>query len=184
MAEQIKEVLQLRGLNIRQETADVEDPESRRLVNFDPFRKPGALCVRKGRVKLLGQLPSNVIRMLAKLGLVRFQVTGRAIYRDGVAITAHELATNLRTQAASFRPLDDSAIWMFFADDDLMVKDDGERTYVWGIDEPLEPGPKVSNQTAKTSGDTIATGEFTIAVTQLRYDLSDDRNNLAFEGNG
>ncbi len=182
MAEQIKEVLQLRGLNIRQETADVEDPESRRLVNFDPFRKPGALCVRKGRIILDGGV-QDVIRMLAKLGSVRYQVAGRVLYREFEAIIGPELSENEQTSAVSFRPLDDSAIWMFFADDNFMLKDDGERTYVWGIDEPLVPGPRLSNQTAKISGDTIPVGDYTIAVTQLRFDLSGDINDPSFEGN-
>jgi len=171
MPEQVKEILQLRGLNIRQEPADVEDPESRTLVNFDPFRKPGALCIRKGRVIIDGQL-SDPIRLLAKVGDVRYQVAGRSAYREFDAIIGPELAENEQTTATTFRPLSDSTIWAFFADDDLMFKDDGTNTYVWGIDEPLDPGPQVANQTSKTAGDTITLGVYTIAVTQLRYDLS------------
>lgn len=171
MPEQIKEILQLRGLNIRQETADVEDPEARKIVNFDPFRKPGALCVRKGRSVIQGTL-DDVIRLLVKLGSTRFQVAGRTLYRDFVAVIGPELSENEQTSATTFRPLSDSAIWAFFADDELMFKDDGTRTYVWGIDEPLDPGPKVSNQTGKTAGDTITEGVYSVAVTQLRYDLA------------
>lgn len=171
MPEQIKEILQLRGLNIRQETADVEDPEARKIVNFDPFRKPGALCVRKGRSVINGTL-DDVIRLLVKLGSTRFQVAGRTAYRDFVAVIGPELSENEQTSATTFRPLSDSAIWAFFADDNLMFKDDGTRTYVWGIDEPLDPGPKVSNQTAAAAGDTIAEGVYSVAVTQLRYDLA------------
>lgn len=174
MAEQIKEILELRGLNIRQESADVEDPEARKLVNFDPFRKPGALCVRKGRTVLQAQLNDSVLRTLIKLGAVRFQVAGRRIYRDGTAIIGSELSTTKQTSAVTFRPLDDSVIWAFFADDDYMLKDDGTRTYAWGIDEPLDPAPKVANQTGVTAGDTITEGVYGIAVTQLRYDLSED----------
>ena len=176
MPEQVKEILQMRGLNIRQESADVEDPEARKLLDFDPFQKPGALVIRKGRFILLGPL-SAVIRELIKVNDFRYQVAGRAIYREGSAIT-HELAENLQTDTVAFRPLDDTALWAFFADDDLMVKDDGTRTYIWGIDEPLSPGPKIANQTGKTAGDTITAGEYGIAVTQLRFDLSEDRQNV------
>jgi hypothetical protein len=171
MSEQLKEVLQIRGLNIRQESADVEDPESRVLVDFDPFQKPGSLVIRKGRVVLLGPLPSSVLRALAKVNGFRYQIAGRAAYREAAAITFPQLAENLQTQITSFRPIDDSHTWAFFADDDFMFKDDGTRTYVWGIDEPLSPDPKLANQTGKTAGDTITAGDYIAAVTQLRYDL-------------
>ena len=172
MAEQIKEITQLRGLNVRQEAGDVEDPESRICVNFDPFQKPGALVIRKGKTRLQGGLPVDVVRTLAKVNSVRYQVVNKTAYRAGTAIVGPELATNKQTSVVSFRPLDDSTIWAFFADDNLMFKDDTTNTYVWGIDEPLDPGPKVANQTGKTAGDTITAGDYMIAVTQLRYDLS------------
>lgn len=175
MAEQIKEILQLRGINIRNEAADIEDPETRSLLNFDPFQKPGALVIRRGRSVLIGPMDYGdlVIRALAKVNSIRYQVAGRNVYREAEAI-AGELAELKITSITSFRPLDDSVTWAFFADDDLMFKDDGTRTYIWGIDEPLDPGPKVANQTGKTAGDTITAGEYGIAVTQLRYDLSGD----------
>lgn len=182
MSEQIKEVLQMRGINIRNEAADIEDPETRSILNFDPFQKPGALVIRRGKVYVRGPLDitGSSIRALAKVNAKLYEVAGRMVYRESTAIAA-ELAANLQTSITSFRPLNDSVTWAFFADDDLMFKDDTSRTYVWGIDEPLAPGPKVANQTGKEAGDTITAGVYGIAVTQLRYDLSGDIN---FESNG
>lgn len=172
MPEQIKEIGQLRGLNIRQEAADIEDSETRICLNFDPFQKPGALVIRKGKTTLMVDSMGDVIREIAKINSIRYQVAGRRVYREGVEIIGPELAENLQTDTVSYRPQDDSTIWAFFADDDLMFKDDGTDTYVWGIAEPRDPGPKVANQTGKEAGDTIPEGTYIIAVTQVRYDLS------------
>jgi len=167
MPEQIKEVLQLRGLNLRQEAADVEDPESRKLVNLDPFQQPGSLKVRRGREVLGGPLDSDLVRAVARINAVRYQVAGRRLYRNFTAITGPYLAENEKTSFTAFRPLDDSVIWAFIADNDWMLKADATRLYAWGIDPPLSPDPKVANQTGKTPGDTIATGTYKIAVTHL-----------------
>jgi hypothetical protein len=174
MPEQIKEILQFKGLNLRQEAADVADPESRKLVNLDPFQQPGALVVRRGMQALGGPLMDELVRAVARINSVRYQVAGRRLYRDFTAITGPYLAENKKTAFAAFRPLDDSVTWAFIADDDWMLKSDATRLYQWGIDEPLAPDPKVANQTGKDPGDTIATGTFIIAVTQLRYDHTQD----------
>ena len=82
MAEQIKEILQLRGINIRNEAADVEDPEARNLLNFDPFQKPGALVIRRGRSQIdltasLHAAGSRRLRVLAHPGLPLRPRSGR-----------------------------------------------------------------------------------------------------------
>lgn len=174
MPEQIKEVLQMRGLDLRPEEADLEDVESRKLVNLDPFQKPGALVVRRGTTVLGGPLQDDLVRAIARVNSVRYQVAGRRLYREFSAITGPFLAENEKTGFAPFRPVDDSVIWAFIADDDWMLKSDASRLYQWGIDEPLDPGPKVANQTGKTAGDTITAGTYKIAVTQLRYDHTHD----------
>jgi len=174
MPEQIKEILQLRGVNLRQEAADVEEPESRKLVNLDPFQKPGALVIRRGRSALGGPLQDDLVRAVARINAVRYQVAGRRLYREFTAITGPYLAENEKTSFTAFRPLDDSVTWAFIADDDFMLKSDATRLFQWGIEEPLSPDPKVANQTGVTPGDTIAEGTYTIAVTQLRYDHTQD----------
>src|SRR3990167_4759476 len=174
MPEQIKEVLQLRGLNLRQEAADVEEPESRKLVNLDPFQKPGTLVVRRGKETIGGPLQDNLVRAVARINSIRYQVAGRRLYREFTAITGPYLAENQKTAFTAFRPLDDSVTWAFIADDDWMLKSDDTKLFQWGIDEPLSPDPKVANQTGVTPGDTITVGSYTIAVTQLRYDHTQD----------
>ena len=174
MPEQVKEILLLRGVNLRQEAADVEEPESRKLVNLDPFQQPGALRVRRGKEVLGGPLQDDLVRAIARINTVRYQVAGRRLYREFTAITGPYLAENQKTSFAAFRPLDDSVTWAFVADDDFMLKSDATRLYQWGIDVPLSPDPKVANQTGKTPGDTIAVGTYKIAITQLRFDHTQD----------
>lgn len=174
MPEQTKEILHLRGVNLRMEPADVDEAETRKLVNWDPFQEPGALVIRRGRQVLGGPLEDDLVRAVARINTVRFQVAGRRLYREFTPITGPYLAENKQTQFAAFRPLDDSVIWAFIADDDFMLKADATRLYQWGIDPPLSPDPKVANQTGKTAGDTITVGTYKIAVTQLRYDHTRD----------
>jgi hypothetical protein len=174
MPEQIKEILQLRGLNLRQEAADVSDSESRKLVNLDPFQQPGTLVVRRGRTKVGSALQDDLVRAVARINSVRYQVAGRRLYREFTAITGPYLAENEKTSLAAFRPLDDSVIWAFIADNATMLKSDATRLYQWGIDEPLDPAPKAINQSSKISTDTMAAGDYTIAVTQLRWDHTQD----------
>ena len=172
MPEQIKEITQLRGLNLRQEAADVEESESRKLVNLDPFQIPGALVIRRGKHVQGGPLQDSLVRQVARINSIRYQVSGRRLYRTFAAITGPYLAAKQITNFAGFRPLDDSVTWAFIADDDFMLKDDGTHLFQWGLDEPLNPGPKVANQTSKTPGDTIAVGTYRIAVTQCRFDYT------------
>lgn len=173
MPNQAKEVNALNGLNLRQESADLQDSDSSKLVNLDPFRKPGTLELRKGRSTLQGVIISDpIIRTISKVNDNRYQVAGRTAYRDMAPIVARDtLDAEKETTIVPFRPLLDSHIWAFLADDALMFKDDGTNTYIWGIDLLPEPGPKVTNQTAKVFGDEIDEGSVTIAVTQIRMDL-------------
>ena len=164
----------MRGLDLRPEEADIEEVESRKLVNLDPFQKPGALVVRRGTEVLGGPLQDDLVRAVARINSVRYQVAGRRLYREFSAITGPYLAENEKTNFAAFRPLDDTVIWAFIADDDWMLKSDATRLYQWGIDEPLEPGPLLANQTGVLPSDTITAGVYKIAVTQLRYDHTND----------
>ena len=172
----VKEITSLTGVNLRQEPADLDERDSSKLVNFDPFRTPGALVLRKGRTDLGEALLVNdpLIRTVAKVNGNRYQVAGRTPYRDMEAMMARNtLAVERETTIVPFRPLADSHIWAFFADDALMFKDDGENTYQWGIDQIPEPAPKLSNQTSKLNGDEIEEGVYLVAVTQIRMDITE-----------
>lgn len=178
-----KEVLQLTGLQMRPEAADVPDDRTRKLVNFDPSLKSGALVVRRGKLNLYTTtlaagtvaITDEEVRAIARINSVRYQICGRAMFRTNSRITTEDLAANKLTAIIAFRPLTDQKTWAFFADDDLMFKDNGTNTYVWGIGKPRSPDPKVANQTGKDISDTITAGTYKIAVTQLRYDLTDPK---------
>lgn len=172
MPEQVKQILEFRGLNLRQEAADVGEPESRKLVNLDPFQEPGTLVIRRGRETIGSELQDDLVRTVARVNSIRYQVAGRRLYRAFVAITGPYLAENEKTSIAPFRPLDDSVIWAFVADDAAMLKSDATRMYIWGIDKPLNPPPKGANQTSKDPDDSIVAGDYAIAVTQLRWDYT------------
>lgn len=167
---QVREINRLGALNLRQETTKLEEYELVKLVNFDIGRKPGTLTLRRGR-ELLYAVASNRIRQVAKVNGFRYQVAGERLYRDGVAIT-QDLAVEHETNFQAFRPLNDSNIWAFVADDNLMIKDNGTDTFLWGIDLVPLPGPQVANQTGKDPTDTIDAGTYGVAVTQVRWDTS------------
>lgn len=179
---QSKEVTNLAGgLNLRAESADLRPQDAAVLVNLEPSRVIGSLVVRRGRSDLGSfTLSDTLIRTVAKVDGARYQVAGRRVYRAGTAITlANTLSSNLETTILPFRPLQDSEIWAFVADEGAMFKDDGTNTYRWGLEEPSDPVPKLSNQSGADADDPSDNGTIQIAVTQIRYD--DDL--VAHEGN-
>jgi len=165
----VKEITKLGALNLRQETTKLQEFELTKLVNFDISRKPGTLTLRRGSELQYGVSTSDIVRQIAKVNGTRYQVAGENLYRDGAAIMG-DLAPEHETNFQAFRPLDDTAIWAFIADDNIMVKDDGSRLYLWGLDLVPLPAPKLCNQTGKDPADTIVAGTYGIAVTQVRWD--------------
>lgn len=179
MTTTVKEITHLGALNLRQESTKLEQYELVKLVNFDISRKPGTLTLRRGKELLYDVSSANVnpnhdevIRQVAKNNGTRYQVAGTHLYRNGVALI-RDLATERETNFQSFRPLNDTAIWEFIADDNVMGKDDGSRTYIWGLDLVPLPGPFLSNQTGKSPTDTITQGTYGCAVTQIRWDTTE-----------
>jgi hypothetical protein len=181
--DKVKEVTKLAALNLRMDQSLLEDLELVKLVNFDVARKPGSLALRRGKEYLLTTSPGEVVRQVAKVNGTRYQVAGSLLYRNGVAL-ASDLASGLEstvlgnsknqeTNFQAFRPLNDTHIWALIADDNYMTKDDGTNHYLWGIDLIPTPKPQVCNQTGKKSTDTITAGTYTIAVTQLRWDITE-----------
>jgi hypothetical protein len=168
----VREINRLGALNLRQETTKLEEFELVKLLNFDVSRKPGTLCLRRGRDTQYTVNVGEVVRQVAKVNGTRYQVSGEYLYRDGSAIM-RDLSDERETNFQPFRPLDDTAIWAFIADDNIMVKDDGERLFLWGIDLLPLPAPKLANQTGKDPTDTITAGTYGIAVTQIRWDVSE-----------
>lgn len=165
----VKEITKLGALNLRQETTKLEEFELVKLVNFDISRKPGTLSLRRGSEVQYSIASQDVVRQVAKVNGTRYQVANQNLYRAGTAIMG-DLSTENETNFQAYRPLDDTAIWAFVADDNIMVKDDGSRLYLWGLDLIPLPAPQLCNQTAKDPADTIVAGTYGIAVTQVRWD--------------
>lgn len=182
--DKVKEIQKLGALNLRQDPAKLEEFELVKLSNFDVSRKPGSLVLRRGKETLysVSAATGDIVRQIAKINGFRYQVAGDQLFRDGVAIT-RDLATasertdagnlkNLETNFQAFRPLNDTTIWAFVADDNLMIKDSDEGLRLWGIDLIPTPKPQLANQTGKVSTDTITAGTYRAAVTQIRWDNS------------
>jgi hypothetical protein len=128
--------------------------------------------LRAGRSNLYFVNAGEVIRQVAKVNGIRYQVSRETLYRDGEAI-ASDLSTEHETNFQAFRPLNDTAIWAFIADDNHMMKSDATRLFNWGIDLIPTPSPRLINQTGKISSDTITAGTYSAAVTQLRWDITE-----------
>lgn len=170
--DKVKEVTKFSGLNLRQDPSNLQDNELVKLTNFDISRKPGSLSLRRGKEFLYTVSAANLVRQVAKVNGSRYQVAGDVLYRDGQAIT-YGLSPENETNFQAFRPLDDTAIWAFIADDNFMIKDDGSRLFLWGIDLIPTPKPQLCNQTGKSATDTVTAGTYSAAVTQIRWDTSE-----------
>lgn len=167
-----KEITKLTGVNLRADETDLPEHDATKCVNLDPSVRPGSVVVRRGRTDLGGTTLSDLIlRYLAKVNGFRYEIAGRRIYRDMVAITADNTldSDKVQTSIVPFRDLDDAYIWAFVADDAIMVKDNGTVLYQWGIDLVPTPDPQIVNQTGKDPTDTITAGTYTGAVTQIRF---------------
>lgn len=124
------------GVNLRQERASLADQELAKAINADLHSFPGVISLRYGRTaQFSSALTDLVIRRLARINSIRYQVAGVSLYRDQVSISA-ALSTNAITTILPARPLNDTTTWAFIADDALMRKDDGSTLSTWGIAAP------------------------------------------------
>ena len=167
-----KTITSLGGVNLRVDETDVQDSDATKSVNLDPSVRVGSVVVRRGRTTLEDATLSDLIlRYLSKVNGFRYEIAGRTIYRDMVAITSTETLDErqIETSIQAFRDLSDAYIWAFIADDAVMLKDNGTVLYQWGIDLLPTPDPQMCNQTGKLPSDTIEAGIYTAAVTQIRF---------------
>lgn len=157
------------GVNLRRDRLSLEDFDLARAINADLHLLPGVIVKRLGRRRQFATALSDlVVRRLAKISGKRYQVSGQTLYRDQVSILTG-LHNNLITSLAPFRPLDDSVIWAFVADDAVMRKDQasGASTVrTWGIAAPTFT-PTLA---AGTVGDPPAAGTYQFRVTYARLD--------------
>ena len=171
-----QEVTRFLGVNLRNDRANLADEDLAKAINADLHSQPGTIVLRLGRGALYTTpLADLVVRRLAKINGIRYQVAGETLYREQVAILTTLSGTH-RTSILPYRPLDDTVLWAFIADVGGMKKDDaaGEVTREWGITEPTS-APSLAVAAAGS-----LTGTFGFAYTFARRDADD---NLAHESN-
>jgi hypothetical protein len=151
------------GVNLRKERLDLADEELAKAINADLHTQPGTIVLRLGRTRqFTTALTDFAIRRLAKINSKRYQIAGTNVYRDQTSILSG-LSTNLITTVIPFRPLNDTAIWAFIADNALMRKDNGTNVRKWGIAAPTAIATQIGVGTALT-------GAYTGRTTEIRFD--------------
>lgn len=156
-----QEVQGFLGVNLRQDRTSLADQELAKVINADLHSQPGAIVFRLGRTKQTDSMLADLtIRRLAKINSIRYRVASNSVYRTSSQIITG-LSTNDFTTFMPFRPLNDTTLWAFIADDALMKKDDGTTTAKWGIDAPTAT-PSVG-----TTG-TGLTGSYKVKYTYAR----------------
>lgn len=149
------------GVRLDRERTDIEQDELAYAMNADLFLEPGTLRIRRGRSYLLGSaLADQVVRRVARINSVRYQVGGTNLYRSGANIQG-SLSSLLVTTIQPYRPLNDTATWAFIADATAMYKDNGTNLRNWGITAPsATPGVGVTG--------TGLTGTYSVKFTYCR----------------
>jgi hypothetical protein len=114
----------------------LEQDELAYAMNADLFLELGTIRVRRGRSALITtRLSDLVVRRVARVNSIRYQVAGTVLYRAGSSIRTG-LSDNLVTTIQGYRPLNDTSTWAFVADANGMYKDDGTNLWNWGITAP------------------------------------------------
>ena len=153
------------GVNLRRDRMNLEDLELAKAINADLHTQPGTIILRLDRTKQFSTaLADLVIRRLARINSKRYQVARRSVYRDQTNIINGLLSANLFTTLMPFRPLNDTAIWAFIADDAVMRKDNGTVVRTWGL---TAPANAPTSQLGIISG---PTGAYTAVTTEIRFD--------------
>lgn len=164
-----KDVKGFLGVNIRLDSIDIRETEEGdiellRCVNADKHTQPKTILLRKGREEQFSSaLADLIIRQLARVNAIRYEIAGTNLYRDQVDVNDYRQldldGSRLHTTIVGFKPLDDTSIWAFVADRSARLKDDGTDTFRWGL--PTPDAFEVSQQQS-------ATYTYIIGVTHLR----------------
>lgn len=163
-----QEIRSFQGVNLRKDRLDLADEELAKAVNADLHNFPGSIVLRNGRSKLYTTaLSDTTIRRISKINSMRYQVAGTTVYRDQTSVLTG-LSSNLITTIIPFRPLNDTTIWAFIADDGLMRKDDGTNVRTWGIAAPTA----TATAAAQGSGGSMSAGDYLFKFTYVRKDGS------------
>jgi hypothetical protein len=149
-----------RGVNLRLDRLSLADDACARAINADFHTRPGVALLRKGRARLSSTTLSGAVRLLATLNTRRYQIAGTTWYRDFASIRTGLSGT--QAQLASYRPLNDTTTWVFLADTNGMVKDDGTTVRTWGLAAPT------SAATAADGGAGSLIGNYSVKYTYVR----------------
>lgn len=157
------------GVNLRKDRVTLADEELAKAINAEFHERPGSLILRRGRRKQFSTaLTDLMIRRLALVNGVRYQIAGQSIYRDGTRVVSGLLSANLFTTMHAFRPLTDRTAWVFIADAGVMFKDNGTQLVPWGIAVLSAPVCAVGGV------GTGLTGDYLGGYSSIRFDDVDD----------
>ena len=161
------------GVNLRQDRLSLADDEMARAINADLHTQPGVIVLRLGRTaQNASALTDLVIRRIAKINGHRYRVAGQSVYCGETRILNGVLSNNLITTMLPFRPLNDTTIWNFIADDSVMRKVNCATIGTWGLPAPSQPTLAIGIQGNLT-------GAYTVQYTFARL----ASGSLAAEGN-
>ena len=154
------------GVNLRRDRMNLEDLELAKAINADLHTQPGTIVLRLDRTKQFSTaLADLVIRRLARINGKRYQVAGQSVYRDQTKIIDGLLSANLFTTMIPVRPLNDTTLWVFIADDAVMRMHNASTvTRAWGL---TAPANAPTTQVGIISG---PTGTYTAVTTEIRFD--------------
>lgn len=151
------------GVNLRQDRLDLQDDQLAKAINADLHTVLGTAVLRLGRTKqYTTALADLVVRRIAKVNAVRYRVAGQSVYRDSTVILDGTLSTNLFTTMVAMRPVDDTVVSVFIADDSVMKRDDGTTVSGWGIAAPTTIG-------VAGLGTGALVGAYSFKYTYVRY---------------
>lgn len=149
------------GVNLRQDRLSMADEDVAKAINADLHTQPGVIILRKGRTAQNSSALSDlVIRRIAKINNYRYRVAGQSLYCGDTVVLNGILNSNLITTMMPFRPLNDTTIWNFVADDSVMRKVNCSTVGTWGLPTPAQPTTAIGIQ-GDLTGDYVAKYTFT-----------------------
>ncbi len=165
------------GVNLRQDRLRLADGDVARAINADLHTQPGTLLMRLGKESQLTTAVADpeVRRIGLMLSNLPYYVAGHSLYRATRAIHSG-LSEEFVTTFQPFRPLNDDTLWMFVADQGIMLKDNGNYTggaNHWASDAPTDAA-------VTTTGAGALSGAYSVRYTYARLTVD---GSVAYETN-
>lgn len=150
------------GVNLRADRLSLADDDLAKAINADLHTEPGTIVLRLGRIQKDFAISDLVIRRLAKINTRLYRVAGQSLYCGTTRVLNGVLSQKLMTTLTPFRPLNDTTIWAFVADDAVMRKVNCTTVQGWGFAAPPAP-------TSHLGFKTTFTGAYSFRVTGVRF---------------